>query len=100
MVFFDFGTSFRDLVNYKVVMSRRIFFEIIRLLYLIFMIFLAFQILKAIFGGTWETENIILAGMGIVLTGVFGVLTILISQGTKIGKMQGMLDEHLRNHKK
>ena len=74
--------------------------EIFKTIYIIIFLYVAYQVLRAIFFGTWATENIIIAGMGIILAGMFTILTILINQGMKIGKINGILEEHLREHKK
>lgn len=67
--------------------------EIFRIIYVILIVFVAYQVVKAIIGGTWETENIIIAGMGIILAGMFAIVGFLISQG----KCLGILEERTRN---
>lgn len=52
------------------------------------MVYLAFQVLIAIFGGTWATENIIIAGMGVILAGMFIIVGFLINQGRELGKLE------------
>lgn len=63
--------------------------EIIKLIfqaiYIILLIYIGWQVLRAIFGGTWATENIIIAGMGIILVWMFSV-------SSKLGKLEGMFD--------
>lgn len=71
---------------------------IFQIIYIIIFLYVSYQVLKVIIGGTWATENIIIAGMGVLLAGMFTILTILINQGMKIGKIHGILEEHLRNH--
>ncbi|RLG11392.1 hypothetical protein DRN69_07795 [Candidatus Pacearchaeota archaeon] len=66
---------------------------IFQTIYIIILIYVGYQILMAIFGGTWETENIIIAGMGIILTGLFVIVGFLIHQATMTGK----LDERTKN---
>ena len=64
-----------------------------RIILILVLIYVAYQVLRAILGGTWETENIIIAGMGIVLTGMFVIIGFLVSQA----KVLGMLEERTRN---
>jgi hydrogenase-4 membrane subunit HyfE len=72
---------------------RDILKSLIQILYIILIIFVAYQVLKAIISGTWANENIIIAGMGIILAGMFVIVGFLINQG----KCLGMLDERTRN---
>ena len=67
--------------------------ELFRVILLLIMIYVAFQVLKAIFGGTWATENIIIGGMGIILAGLFVISGFLINQG----KCLGTLEERTKN---
>ncbi|MBU3906838.1 MAG: hypothetical protein KKA64_01165 [Nanoarchaeota archaeon] len=71
----------------------RIIKELIKVIYLLIIIYVAYQVLKAIFGGTWATENIIIAGMGVILAGMFVIVGFLINQG----KCLGILEERTRN---
>ena len=57
------------------------------------MIYVAYQVLRAIFWGTWESENIIIAGMGVILAGMFVIVGFLINQG----KCLGTLEERTKN---
>ena len=57
------------------------------------MVFVAYQVLSAILGGTWDNENIIIAGMGIILAGLFAIVGFLINQGKSIG----VLEERTKN---
>lgn len=52
------------------------------------MIYVAYQVLKAIVGGTWATENIIIAGMGIIMAGLFVIVSFLINQAKSIGRLE------------
>ncbi len=54
--------------------------ELFRVILIVLMVYVAFQVLKAILGGTWATENIIIAGMGIILAGLFVIVGFLIHQ--------------------
>jgi len=67
--------------------------NLFRIIYIIIIIYVAYQILRAIFGGTWETENIIIAGMGVILAGMFAIIGFLINQG----KCIGILEERTKN---
>ncbi len=72
---------------------KKIIINIIRAGYMLIILFVAYQILKAIFGGSWETENIIIAGIGIIMSGLFVIIGFLINQG----KCLGMLEEKTKN---
>jgi ABC-type transport system involved in multi-copper enzyme maturation permease subunit len=67
--------------------------DIFRIIFIIIILYVAFQVIKAIIGGTWATENIIIAGMGIILAGMFVIVGFLINQG----KVLGMLEERTKN---
>ena len=67
--------------------------ELFRIAFLFVILYLAFQVLRAIIGGTWATENIIIAGIGIILAGMFAIVGFLINQG----KTLGMLEERTKN---
>lgn len=64
-----------------------------RIIFLLIIVYVAYQVLRAIIGGTWATEDIIIAGMGIILGGMFVIVGFLINQG----KAMGMLEERTRN---
>ena len=64
-----------------------------RIIYIIIIIYVAYQILRAIFGGSWATENILIAGMGVILAGMFAIVSFLINQG----KCLGALEERTKN---
>lgn len=64
-----------------------------RIIYIIILLYVAYQVLRAIFGGTWESENIIIAGMGVILAGMFVIVSFLISQG----KCLGILEERTKH---
>ena len=72
---------------------REVIIEVFRILFILTIIYVAYQVLKAIVGGTWATENIIIAGMGIILAGMFVIVGFLINQG----KSLGILEERTRN---
>jgi len=56
-------------------------------------IILGYQVIKAIIGGTWATENIIIAGMGMFLAGLFVIVGFLMHQA----KTLGILSERTKN---
>jgi|SRR3989344_8280575 len=56
-------------------------------------IILGYQVIKAIIGGTWATENIIIAGMGMFLAGLFVIVGFLMHQA----KILGILSERTKN---
>ena len=62
--------------------------ELFRIILIIIMVYVAFQVLKVIFGGTWATENIIIAGMGVILAGMFVIVGFLINQGRALGMLE------------
>jgi len=65
----------------------------LQIIYIVLIIYVAYQVLGAIFGGTWATENIIIAGMGVILAGMFVIVGFLINQG----KCLGILEERTKN---
>ena len=67
--------------------------ELFRIIFILIMLFVIYQVLRAVLGGTWATENIIIAGMGIILAGLFVIVGFLINQG----KALGMLEERTKN---
>ncbi len=67
--------------------------NLFKAIYLIIIVFVAYQVLRAVLGGTWATENIIIAGMGIILAGMFAIAGFLINQG----KSMGILEERTKN---
>ena len=75
-------------LNLKEIITR-----LFRIIFILIIVYVGYQILKAIFGGTWASENIIIAGMGIVLAGLFVIAGFLINQG----KVLGMLEERTKN---
>ncbi len=72
---------------------KKLITELFRIIYIIILVYVAYQVLRAILGGTWENENIIIAGMGIILAGMFAVVGFLINQG----KCLGILEERTKN---
>ena len=67
--------------------------ELIRAIFILFVLYIMYQVIRAILGGTWATENIIIAGMGIILAGLFVIVGFQINQSNSIGK----LEEKTRN---
>lgn len=59
-----------------------------RILLILIMIYVGFQVLKVIIGGTWATENIIIAGMGMILAGMFVIVGFLINPGKILGALE------------
>ena len=94
MGFFSSCYTFFYLASQTVRMDlKKIIIDLLRIIYIIIIIFVAYQVLKAIFGGTWASENIIIAGMGIILAGLFVIVGFLISQVKSIG----ILEERTKN---
>ncbi len=72
---------------------REIITDLFKIIYIIILIYVAYQVLRVIFGGTWANENILIAGMGVILAGMFVIVSFLISQG----KCLGTLEERTKN---
>ena len=72
---------------------RELLAGLFRIIYIILLVFVAYQVLRAVIGGTWESENIIIAGMGVVLAGMFVIVGFLTNQG----KCLGILEERTKN---
>ena len=49
---------------------KKVTTDLFRILYIIIILYVTYQILMAIVGGTWATENILIAGIGIILAGM------------------------------
>lgn len=67
---------------------KHAFVTIFRIIFILIILYLGYQLLRAIFGGTWATENIIIAGMGIILAGLFVIVGFLINQGKSLGTLE------------
>lgn len=67
---------------------KKIFIESFKIIYMVIIIFVAYQIIRAIIGGSWETENIIVAGIGIILAGMFTIAGFLINQAKCLGRIE------------
>tara|TARA_Y100000034_G_C6627013_1_gene273554 strand:+ start:156 stop:449 length:294 start_codon:yes stop_codon:yes gene_type:complete len=67
--------------------------NILKVLYILLVLFIAYQVLLAIIGGTWPTENIIVAGIGIIIAGIFSIFGLLMNQSKHIG----ILGERTKN---
>ena len=61
---------------------------IFQVIYIIIILYVAYQVIKALLGGTWSFENIIIAGMGIILAGMFAITGFLINQGNCLGRLE------------
>jgi len=48
-------------------------------------VIVGYQIFRAIIGGTWQTENIIIVALGIIIAGLFVMAGFLINQSRTIG---------------
>lgn len=73
--------------------TKKFIINLIKIIYIILIIFVAYQVLLAIIGGTWSTENIIIAGMGMIISGMFAIVGFLIIQS----KQFGVLNERTKN---
>ena len=72
---------------------KKLFINLFRIIFIIAIIFMVYHILRIIIGGSWESGNIIIAGMGIILAGMFVIVGFLINQG----KSLGILEERTKN---
>lgn len=72
---------------------KKLFINLFRIIFIVAILFMVYQILRIVIGGSWESENIIIAGMGIILAGMFVVVGFLINQG----KSLGILEERTKN---
>jgi hypothetical protein len=96
----------KDLKNFLI--------NLFKIIYIILILYIIYQILRAIFGGSWDAENILIAGMGIILAGMFVIVGFLISQskclgileertkniGESLSKLGVDFKQHLKNHRK
>ena len=67
---------------------KKLSVELLRIIYIVIIVYVAYQVIKAIIGGSWETENIIIAGMGIILAGMFAIAGFLINQAKCLGRLE------------
>ena len=58
-----------------------------QIIFVIILIIIGYQVINAIIGETWETENIIIGALGIILSGFFVIVGFLINQGKAIGML-------------
>lgn len=87
---------------------------LIEIVYIITILYVIYQVIKGLLGGTWATENIIIAGMGVILAGMFVIVGFLINQSKCLGKIEERtinivnslsslgkdFKEHIKDHKK
>ena len=57
------------------------------------------QIIRLVFGGSWEKEDIILALLTLTITLVFGIMGYLININNRISKVERMIYGHIQWHK-
>ena len=67
---------------------KRTLTKLFKIAYVVIIIYVAYQLIDAIIGGTWAAENIIIAGMGIILAGMFAIAGFLINQAKCLGKLE------------
>lgn len=58
------------------------------IVFLLFTIYIIYQILRAVLGGSWETENIIVGGVGIIITGTFTIVAFMFNQSQTLGRLE------------
>ncbi len=68
----------------------------LKLFFIGIIIFIIYQVLLAIFGGTWESENIIVAGRSVIFAGMFTIIGFLI----QISRTFGGLEERMKYFEK
>ena len=94
MGFVDSCYSFLYMASQAIRMDiKKIIITLLEIIFLVVLLFVAYQVLKAILGGTWAAENILIAGMGVILAGMFVIVGFLINQG----KCLGILEERTKN---
>lgn len=76
--------SFKDLIK-----------NILWIIFLLSIIFIIYQILLYIFGGSWEKADVIVGGIGLIITGNFAIAAFIFSQARTLGK----LEERTKNFK-
>lgn len=62
-------------------------------------IIIIIQILRSLFGGTWEVENIILAIVILNLTITFGIGGYLLSLNNRVSQIDKKIHGHIEWHK-
>jgi hypothetical protein len=67
---------------------KNIIIDTIKILYILLILYVAYQVVKAILGGTWNSENIIIAGIGIILGGMFVIVEFLMNQAKSLGTLE------------
>lgn len=81
--------TFIFVVDQKIRMDlRKFFINLLKFFFIAIIIYISYQVLRVIVGGTWESENIIIAGMGIILAGMFVIVGFLINQGRLLGILE------------
>lgn len=67
---------------------RKLLINLLKIFFIVIIIYICYQVLKVIIGGTWETDNIIIAGMGVILAGMFVIVGFLINQNRLLGALE------------
>jgi len=68
--------EFKNLIKYA-----------IWIIYIFLIVYISYQVLLAILGGSWATEDIIMSGIGLIITGMFSLFGILAVQSRNLGKI-------------
>ena len=93
--------------------KNNIFELILTIVLIIFGAYIAIQLIRKIFGGSWTTESIIISLTILILASLFVITGFLINQSKSLGKLESKFDnlknsfcslakdfkEHLTNHK-
>lgn len=98
MAIFSFRYSFLFIIGEKQRLVKFMrFTEIIKsfiwIIFLLSIIFVIYQVLLFVFGGSWDKEDLILSGIGMLITCLFTLVALMFSQSRTLGK----LEERTRN---
>src|SRR3989338_3094280 len=58
------------------------------IIFLLSIVYIIYQILIAVLGGSWQTENIIVSGIGIIITGTFTIVAFMFNQSRTLGRLE------------
>jgi len=72
--------------------SKKVINTTLKIILVIILVIVIYQTFKAVIGGTWQTENIIISAIGVILTILFTLAGFLINQNRVIG----MIDERTK----
>jgi len=76
--------------------KKNIFELILTIVLIIFGAYIAIQLIRKIFGGSWPTESIIVSLTILILASLFVIVGFLITQAKSLGKLESNFD-NLKN---